>query len=309
MRSYATACPRLPPPTSDLLDLASVAGPEFELETLRRAASHAGSLSALEGLEPAGSELIEEIPSRSIAYRFTHELVRRALYDRLSEAPSGRAAPPRRRGARGAAHRRDHVLADLAHHFTVAAALGGREQAITYNLLAAEAATAALDHDEATARLRTALEARHRRRASASRGMARARRRLCSSRRELESIHAYREAGEIARAIRDGELLAQAAVGFEEACWRPGMLDQRAVEFLEEASAALPAGTRCSALAFSPASLLAWPPRAAISGAPSSAGTRSRWRAGSTTARALPRCSCTPTGLAARRRSRTSWRC
>ena len=75
---------RLPPPTRDLLDLASVAGPEFELETLRRAAPHAGSLS-LEGLEPAErSGLIEEIPSRSIAYRFTHELVRRALYDRLS---------------------------------------------------------------------------------------------------------------------------------------------------------------------------------------------------------------------------------
>jgi DNA-binding SARP family transcriptional activator/DNA-binding CsgD family transcriptional regulator len=235
---------RLPPPTRDLLDLASVAGPEFELEPLRRAAPHAGNVSALEGLEPAErSGLIEEIPSRSIAYRFTHELVRRALYDRLS-GPRRAELHLRVAEALEGAHRSPAgpVLADLAHHFTVAAALGGREQAITYNLLAAEAATAALDHDEAAARLRTALElgieGEHRQ-AEVWLELGAASVRAGES---LESIHAYREAGEIARAIRDGELLAQAAVGFEEACWRPGMLDQRAVEFLEEASAALPAG-------------------------------------------------------------------
>jgi DNA-binding SARP family transcriptional activator/DNA-binding CsgD family transcriptional regulator len=232
---------RLPPPTRELLDLASVAGPEFELEILRRAA---GSLSALEGLESAErTGLIEEIPSHSIAYRFTHELVRRALYDRLSGA---RRAELHLRVAEAleGAHRSPAgpVLADLAHHFTVAAALGGRERAITYNLLAAEAATAALDHDEAAARLRTALDLGidgERRHAEVQLELGAACVRAGES---LEAIHAYRGAGETARSVGDGELLARAAVGFEEACWRPGMLDQRAVEFLEEASAALPAG-------------------------------------------------------------------
>jgi DNA-binding SARP family transcriptional activator/DNA-binding CsgD family transcriptional regulator len=235
---------RLPPATRDLLDLASVAGPEFELEILRRAVPHAVNLSALEGLEPAErSGVIEEIPSRNIAYRFTHELVRRALYDQLS-GPRRAELHLRIGEALEAAHGSPAgpVLADLAHHFTVAALFGGPKRAVDYNLLAAEAATAALDHDEAAARLRTALELGidgERRHAEVQLELGAACVRAGES---LESIHAYREAGEIARAVGDGELLARAAVGFEEACWRPGMLDRHAVEFLEEASAALPAG-------------------------------------------------------------------
>ena len=37
----------------------------------------------------------------------------------------------------------------------------------------------------------------------------------------------------------DAELLARAAIGYEDACWRPGIADQGAVELLEEAAAAL----------------------------------------------------------------------
>lgn len=235
---------RLPPATRHLLDLASVVGPEFELEILGRAAQPAGDISALEDLEPAErSGMIEEIPSRSIAYRFTHELVRRALYDRLGGARRaqlhlriGEALEATHAPATGS------VLADLAHHFSVAAPLGGRERAITYNLLAAEAATAALDHDEAAARLRTALDLGmddERRQAEVWLELGAA---CVRGGESLESIHAYQKAAEIARGLGDGEFLAQAAVGFEEACWRPGLLDQQAVEVLEEASAALPAG-------------------------------------------------------------------
>jgi DNA-binding SARP family transcriptional activator/DNA-binding CsgD family transcriptional regulator len=235
---------RLPPSTRDLLDLASVVGPEFELEIVRRAAPQAGDISVLEGLQPAErSGVIEEIPSRSIGYRFTHELVRRALYDRLGGVR--RAQLHLRIGeALEAAHapRTGSVLADLAHHFTVAAPLGGGGRAVEYNLLAAEAATAALDHDEAAARLRTALELGiddECRQADAWLELGAACNRGGES---LESIHAYRKVGEIARGLGDGKLLAKAAVGFGEACWRPGLLDQHAVEVLEEASEALPAG-------------------------------------------------------------------
>ena len=93
-----------------------------------------------------------------MVYCFAHELVRRALYDRLT-APR-RAELHLRAGeaieAREPAARR-RTLADLAHHFTAAAPLGGTERAVDYNLRAAAAATAALAFDEAVAALRTAL--------------------------------------------------------------------------------------------------------------------------------------------------------
>ena len=55
----------------------------------------------------------------------------------------------------------------------------------------------------------------------------------------LDALAAYRAAAEIARELGDARALARAAIGYEDACWRPGMTDQGAVELLEEATAAL----------------------------------------------------------------------
>jgi predicted ATPase len=75
---------RLGPRTIELLELAATAGPEFELEPVRRAAGIAEPelLAALE--EAVGSGMIEELQATRLACRFTHEIVRRALYDRLT---------------------------------------------------------------------------------------------------------------------------------------------------------------------------------------------------------------------------------
>ena len=75
---------RLAPPTRDVLEVAAVAGPEFTLEVIRHAAGldERNLLEALD--EGVRSGMIEEIPATGLAYRFTHELVRRAIYDRLS---------------------------------------------------------------------------------------------------------------------------------------------------------------------------------------------------------------------------------
>src|SRR5262249_13535347 len=74
---------RLDPRTPDLRELAAVAGHVFELDLLRRAAHGDGAVAdALDAAVRSG--MIEEVPARALAYRFTHELVRRALYDRLS---------------------------------------------------------------------------------------------------------------------------------------------------------------------------------------------------------------------------------
>ncbi len=230
---------RLDPASRDLLELAAVAGPEFELDVLRRAAPV--ELERIDALEPAmRSGVIEELPFPALAYRFTHELVRRALYDRLSVL---RRAELHLRIAQAleAVDQPQHgqVLADLAHHFAAAAPIGGAGQAVEYNLLAAKAASAALAYDEATVRLRTALrmgvpDERQRAEILLEEGTA-----LFRAGRSLDSLQSFRQAAEIARELGEGELLARAAIGFETSCWRPGLTDEGARELLEEASSAL----------------------------------------------------------------------
>jgi DNA-binding CsgD family transcriptional regulator/tetratricopeptide (TPR) repeat protein len=230
---------RLDPASRDLLELAAVAGPEFELDVLRRAAPI--ELARIDALEPAmRSGVIEELPFPALAYRFTHELVRRALYDRLSVL---RRAELHLRIAQALESvegpRQGRLLAGLAHHFAAAAPIGGAARAVHYNLLAADAAAAALAYDEATACLRTALEmgvADEHRRAEVLLDLGTA---LFRAGKSLDSLQSFRRAAEIARNLGVGELLARAAIGFETACWRPGLTEEGACALLQEASAAL----------------------------------------------------------------------
>jgi DNA-binding CsgD family transcriptional regulator/tetratricopeptide (TPR) repeat protein len=230
---------RLDAATRALVELAAVAGPEFEVEVLRRAAPD--ELRRLDALEPAvQAGVIEELPSAELAYRFSHELVRRALYDGLGGA---RRAELHLRCAEAieadSRPRRARDLADLAHHFAVAAPVGGRERAVEYALLAAESASASLAYDEAAERYGAALGLGiedERRRAEVLLDLGTACFRAGSS---SDSLQAFRQAAEIARTRADGELLARAAIGFETTCWRPGLADQGARELLEEASGAL----------------------------------------------------------------------
>ena len=54
-----------------------------------------------------------------------------------------------------------------------------------------------------------------------------------------DALEAFASAAEIARGLGSAELLARAAIGYEEACWRPGVASRDAVELLEEALAAV----------------------------------------------------------------------
>ena len=226
---------RLAPWTTDLLELAATAGAEFELDVVRRAAGlrEPELLAALD--EAVRSGMIEELPSPGLASRFTHELVRRALYDRLSGPRRAELHLRVAEALEAAESRSGRALADLAHHFAMAAPLGGVDRAVEYNVLAARAATQALAYDEAAARLRIALAlgvdspemflelgtASH------------------LGGKALDALEAFRAAADIARARGNAPLLARAAIGYEEACWRPGMAGEGAVELLEEATAAL----------------------------------------------------------------------
>ncbi len=239
---------RLGPATGEVLELGAIVGAEFELDTVRRASglSEASLLDAIDEAERNG--LVLEAPARGLAYRFAHELVRRSVVDRLS-AP--RRAEIHLRVAQaletGPAHGETRGrLAALAHHYAEAAPLGGVERAVSYNLLAAESAAAALAFDEAVERLRTALQLgvrdpRERSTVYLELGYA-----CHRAGRALDALDAFRETASVARALRDSELLARAAIGFEEACWRPAIHDEGAVELLAEALAAV--GTEPSEL-------------------------------------------------------------
>jgi len=232
---------RLDPRTTAVLELAATIGPEFELEAIRRAAGLAEPelLAALE--EAIGSGMVEELPAPRLVCRFTHELVRRAVYDRLSRAR--RAELHLRVGeALVAAGAPARALADLAHHFSAAAPLGGSERAIHYNVLAARAAGAALAFEEAAARLRTAIDLGiedERERAETLLELGSTEHRAGNATAALE---AFAAAGAIARELASGELLARAAIGYEDACWRPGIPYGETVDMLEEAISALADG-------------------------------------------------------------------
>jgi DNA-binding CsgD family transcriptional regulator/tetratricopeptide (TPR) repeat protein len=230
---------RLAPRTGDLLELAAVAGSEFEPDVVRRASRLAEPelVSSLE--EAAASGMIEELPSPRLAYRFTHELVRRALYDRLSgirraelHLRVGEALEPGREPS-------GRTLADLAHHFGAAASFDSRGRGVEYNVLAARAAVSALAFDDAAARLRTALALgieSDERRAEVYLALGDASHRAGKA---SDALDAFRTASDIARRVGDATLLARAAIGYEDACWRPGIVDEGAVELLEEAVAEL----------------------------------------------------------------------
>lgn len=141
------------------LELAAVTGPRFELRVLAQAAGLDQDALGTAVDEAIRHGLIEELPQPVPACRFTHELVRRAIYDRITGMP--RLELHLRVGeALERVHETDpdRVLPELAHHFTLAAPLAGVERGVDYNLRAADAAVAAAAFDEGAARLSAALE-------------------------------------------------------------------------------------------------------------------------------------------------------
>jgi DNA-binding CsgD family transcriptional regulator/tetratricopeptide (TPR) repeat protein len=232
---------RLEPATAGILELAAVAGSAFTLDLLRRASAvtEATLLDAVDDAVRSG--LLLDSPGPRLAYRFTHELVRRAVSDRLSAVRRAElhlkvAEALERVPADGEGRLR---LAVLAHHYTAAAPVGAAERAIESNLLAAESAFSSLAFEETVARLRTALEvgiAEPRRRAEIHLQLGRAYHRAGHA---ADALGAFGEAAAIARRLEDNGLLAQAAIGFEDACWRPGIYDEGSVELLLEAIEAI----------------------------------------------------------------------
>jgi DNA-binding CsgD family transcriptional regulator/tetratricopeptide (TPR) repeat protein len=228
---------RLDPATTDLLELAAVAGPEFELASIRRAAGlpEAELLAALRLAVASG--MLEEVAGRGLGFRFAHELVRRALYDRLSLLRRAELHLRVGEGLEAAGSPSGRQLVDLARHFTAAADLGGGERAIDYHRRAAASAGGALAYADAAAHLQAAVEigidsAAERAAVLLDLGAAAHRAGEAGA-----ALAAFGAAAEIARELGSARLLARAAIGYEESCFRPGLADGAAVALLEESLA------------------------------------------------------------------------
>jgi predicted ATPase/DNA-binding CsgD family transcriptional regulator len=231
---------RLSPSTRTLLEVAAVAGPEFRLDTIRQASGLPEPDVQVALDEAVRSGMVEEVPAPGLVYRFGHELVRRAVDDRLTGLQRAELHL-RVAEALEAAHPEGPTrpLADLAHHFAAAAPVADPRKAFDYNVLAARAAASALAFDEAAARFRAALDlgaGDTRERAELLLELGDAERRAGKT---LDALATYRAAADIIRTLGDPRLLARVAIGFEEAGWRPPILAEGTIELLEEAVAAL----------------------------------------------------------------------
>jgi tetratricopeptide (TPR) repeat protein len=142
------------------LTLGSVLGPEFSLEILGRFGGFPQA-ELLDRLDEAVREgLLAEVPGAINRFRFSHDLVREALYEELSSAQ-------RVRFHRRAADALEEIfamdlerhLAQLAHHCFEAARGGDPGKAVEYGRRAGEQAASSLAYEEAARLYRMALQA------------------------------------------------------------------------------------------------------------------------------------------------------
>ena len=225
---------RLDHGTHVLLELVAVS-PRGVAYPVLRAASGLDDEALVAALdEGVLSGMLEEIPGTQLVHRVRHELLRRTIYDEVT-ALHRATLHLRLAEALEASPERARAVNELALHFRLAAPIAGTGRAIEYALAAATLAERSLVFGEAAARLEDALElgiddatleAGIRCRLGSAHHLAGA---------PAEALESFAAAAELARATGDVDLLVRAAIGFETACWRPGIADPRAVGLLLDA--------------------------------------------------------------------------
>ena len=222
-----------------VIEFAAVAGDHVDPSVVV-AVSGLDAEAALEGID-AGVRAGLLVPDATSdgRYRFAHALARQAVLDRMTAA---RRASAHARVAealeRPGGEPDSSLVAELAHHYVQARALGYTAQAVHYLVLAARQAERSIAASEAAALYERAADLH------AADG---------PSRVELISAagRCHMHAGDFATARRlyeelatseDPEVRLRAAIGHEDASWRPGAHGQPSLVLLAEAfeSAALP---------------------------------------------------------------------
>ena len=149
----------LPQPAQELLRAAAVLGREFSVGLLAEIAESRVKSVSETLVRAAAAGLLHGVADVLGRYRFTHVLVRDALYDQLSASERarlhGRAA--RALDSRGAASD-DVLLAELTQHYVAAAPTHDDGRAYEYAVRAARTSAQRLAHDEAATYFDRALQ-------------------------------------------------------------------------------------------------------------------------------------------------------
>jgi tetratricopeptide (TPR) repeat protein len=225
--------------STDVLGVAAVAGREFDADVLADVAGLSAAEVASQLRRGVGAGVVVSTGGRR--YRFTHELLRQVLSERLD--PSRRAGLHLRFARLLEAGREPHApVSELAHHYRCAVPAADVGLAIDWSLQAARASLGALAYEEAAAHAQSALRLD-------PAGPAQAELLLVLGTARWASGEGARARQPIARAFalaRDlgtPDLLARAALAFGGGAggWASRSPDPALVEMLREAVKAEPA--------------------------------------------------------------------
>ena len=216
-----------------VLELAAIAGDAVD-PTLLVQACDLGADAVLEGIDLAvrAGLLVATADADVEGYRFVHSLARQAVLDQVaaSDLAAGHA-----RVARVLESRVDGddpgLMAQLAHHYVQARALGHGDKAVRYLVLAAQQAVRGIAHSEAATLYERAAQLH------VAEGPSRVELLSAAARCHMHAGH-FPTAREIYEELgKDesprGRLLA--AIGHEDASWRPSENGQRSMAMLSEA--------------------------------------------------------------------------
>ena len=214
-----------------VIELAAVAGDVVDPALLVQA-SDLESDAVLEGIDLAVRAGLLVAGVDADGYRFAHSLARQAVLDRMAAADLTAAH------ARVAEVLESHVgeddpglVAQLAHHYVEARALGHADKAVHYLVLAAQQAVRGIAHSEAAALYERAAQLH------VAQGPPRVGLLSAAARCHVHAGHfpTARQIYEDLSTDENPRVRLLAAIGHEDASWRPSENGQRSLTMLSEA--------------------------------------------------------------------------
>ena len=218
------------------LELAAVAGQRVEFRVLSLAAEMTADEVGAGLDELVDTGFLVEVGGRLPTYQFTHALVRDTVEEVMSSSVRARLHL-RIAEALERVYEADSrsVFAELAYHFSAAAAVGGVAQGIHYGRLAAEQARSSVAYDDAISQFEAVLQLLPSEGIDATEVLIDLG--LVQMRRGFSFIaqDTYRRAFATARRECWAELVANAALGYEECVHQRGAPGAPAVQMVSEA--------------------------------------------------------------------------
>jgi class 3 adenylate cyclase len=230
--------------TNDVLTVAAVCGRTFSLDPLVNA-SERDETDVLTALDQAiSARLVAEVTGTATRFAFAHALIRETIYDELTVNRRIRLHRKIALALESTTKLEDQAgVAELAHHFAMAAPGGDVDRAVSYADRAAQLADAALAYEEAarfyavaaqTLEMVEPVDEARRAELMMCVGLAYKRAGDVDQARE-----AFRVAFRIGHALGEAGLMGRAALGFGRPGVQAGVTDVESLAFAGEALEAL----------------------------------------------------------------------